>query len=373
MGGDPARPGAAGPARRAATEPGQGDETLPGVGAAAGPARPAKALPPDALLERLVPTCTRTFRLAGEALLCESNDERVVRLAEELFGRFGPPSDGSVEPLVLRVLVHAPADPAPLAPRPVFRTHAHLFTVVLGPHDSAAADVLAGRAFAVVSPALVEEGWRLQHQVIAALALGMLGPARGYVPLHSACLARGDRGVLVLGPSGAGKSTLAYAAARRGYRVVADDSVHLGGGEEPRAWGTPWQLQLLPDARALFPELAALEPRQQTNGELKLDVDLGALLPGSVATSAPLGPVLVLERRPGRTTIERLTDAEAAAVVEPAWPWQVGWTHRHQQRLDDVIARGVYRFVAGAEPGAAVDALDAFMEERWDRSAEDRG
>src|SRR5690606_41698331 len=103
----------------------------------------------------------------------------------------------------------------------------------------------------------------------------------------------------------------------------------------------------------------------QTNGELKLDVDLGALLPGSVATSAPLGPVLVLERRPGRTTIERLTDAEAAAVVEPAWPWQVGWTHRHQLRLDDVIARRRYRFVAGAEPGAAVRSEERRVGKEW--------
>src|SRR5690606_20590066 len=110
---------------------------------------------------------------------------------------------------------------APVSPTPVFRTHAHLFTIVLGPHDSAAADVLRGYAFAVVSPALVADAWRLQQQLLAALTLGMLGPARGYLPLHCACLTRGGRGVLVHGPSGAGKSTLAYAAARRGYQVVS--------------------------------------------------------------------------------------------------------------------------------------------------------
>ncbi|HEX7041363.1 MAG TPA: hypothetical protein VF202_14700 [Trueperaceae bacterium] len=327
--------------------------------------RRARALPPDAMLEQREPTHARTFRLAGEALLFECDDERVMELAAELFSRCGPPPVGG-EPLRLRVVTHAPDSPAPLAARPVFRTQAHLFTVVLGAHDSAAADVLSGQAFAAVTPRLVADGPRLQQQVIAALALAMLGPGRGYVPFHCACLFKGDRGVLLHGPSGAGKSTLAYAAARRGYRVVSDDSVHVGGDGEARTWGLPWQLQLLPEAERFFPELARLEPRLQANGEHKLDLDLESLFPGSVGASGPVGPSLVLARRPGGTVIERLPDAEAKALVEPAWPWQVGWTERHEALLEGLLERGVYRFASGSEPDAMVDALDAFMEGPWD-------
>lgn len=323
--------------------------------------RSAQALPPGSLLEHLQPTLHRTFRLAGDALRFETDDDRVLALADALFSTYGPATSDTADPLVLRVLVHAPAEPVPTFAKPMFRTHGHLFTVVLGPHDSGAADLLAGRAFAIVTPALVDVSWRLQQQVLAALALGMLGPARGYLPMHAACLTKGGRSVLIHGPSGAGKSTFTYAAVRRGYQVVTEDSLHIGGAGEPQVWGIPWQFQLLPDAIRFFPELEGLEPRLKANGEWKLDVDLARLHPGRVAASAPLGPLLLLTRRPGPTSIERVPGAEAATLVEPVWPWQVGWTPAHQALLDDVVRRGVHRFTTGAEPDAMVDALDAFL------------
>lgn len=321
--------------------------------------RPARALPPGSLLEQLQPTLGRDVRLAGETLRVETDDPRVMALAEAVFATYGPPADDAGEPLLLRVLVHAPPAPEPLFTKPVYRTQGHLFTVVLGRHDSGAADVVSGQAFAIVSPALVEVGWRLQQQVLATLALAMLGPARGYLPLHAACLTRGGRSVLVHGPSGAGKSTLTYAAVRRGYQVVSEDALQIAG--DGRVWGIPWQFQLLPDVPRFFPELAGLEPRLQANGERKIDVDLAGLHPGRVAPSAPLGPLLLLARRPGPTSIERVPDDEAAALVEPVWPWQVGWTAAQQGILDDVVRQGVYRFASGAEPDAMVDALEAFL------------
>lgn len=323
------------------------------------PERPA----PDAMLVGVEPALVRTFRLAGEALRFETNDERVLTLAGAMFDAYGPPPDRPGDPLALRVLVHAPASDAPPAAKPVYRAHGHLFTVVLGPHDSGAADLARGVAFATVQPALVAAGWPLQWHVISALALGMLGPARGYLPLHAACLERAGRSVLVHAPSGAGKSTFAYAAVRRGYRFVSDDSLHVGGTPEPRVWGVPWQAQLLPDVARFFPELAGASPRLQASGEWKLDVDLARAGFGGVAPSAPLGPVLLLERRSGPTRIERLPEADAARAIEAVWPWRFGWTEAHAARLADVVRQGVYRFASGADPDAMVDALDAFLAE----------
>ena len=322
--------------------------------------RPARALPANSLLEQLQPTMGRTFRLAGAALRFETDDERVMDLVATMFERYGPPADDPGDPLVLRVMVHAPAAPAPPFAAPVYRTHGHLLTIVVGPDDNAVADLLAGYAFAIVGPALVDVAWRLQ-QVIGTLSLAMLGPAGGHLPLHCACVTRGGRSVLVRGPSGAGKSTFTYACVRRGYQVVSDDVVHIGNGVEPRAWGIPWRFQLLPDATRFFPELAGSEARLQPNGERKIDVDVARRFPGRAAPSAPLGPVLLLSRRPGPTEIERVPDDEAASEVEPVWPWQVGWSATHQALLEGVVRNGVYRFATGAEPDAMVDALDAFL------------
>lgn len=326
--------------------------------------RRARALPPGSLLEGLAPHLRRTVGVAGERLELQSNDERLLSLAEELFARYGPPLEEAREPLVLRVLLNEPEAPAPLYPRPLYRTQAHLFALALGPHDSGSADLHTGFAFAVVSPALLADRWRLQRQLLATLGLALLGVARGHVPLHCAALTRDGRSVLVHGPSGTGKSTLAYAAARRGYQVVSEDAVHVSGAREPRVWGVPWQFQLMPDAARFFPELEGLEPRLQPNGKLKLELDLEAMRPGSVAPSAPLGPSLLLQRRPGPTRVERLAYQAAAELVEPAWPWQVGWTAAHEQRLEALLRAGVYRFASGAAPEELVDALDAFWEER---------
>jgi hypothetical protein len=322
--------------------------------------RPARALPANSLLEQLQPTMSRTFRLAGAALRFETDDQRVMNLAATMFERYGPPADDSGSPLVLRVMVHAPAAAATPFSTPVYRTHGHLLTIVLGPDDNGVADLLAGYAFAIVSPALVDVAWRLQ-QVIGTLSLAMLGPAGGHIPMHCACVTRAGRSVLVRGHSGAGKSTFAYACLRRGYQVVSDDVVHIVRGVEPRAWGIPWRFQLLPDVKRFFPELAGSEARLQPNGERKIDVDVAGQFPGRTVPSAPLGPMLVLSRRPGPTEIERLPDDEAVSEIEPVWPWQVGWSAMHQALLEGVARYGVYRLATGAEPDAMVDALDAFL------------
>lgn len=54
--------------------------------------------------------------------------------------------------------------------------------------------------------------------------------------LHASCAARVGAGVLVLGAPGAGKSDLVLRLIARGFRLVADDQVHVQGGV---AWPPP--------------------------------------------------------------------------------------------------------------------------------------
>jgi HPr kinase/phosphorylase len=86
-------------------------------------------------------------------------------------------------------------------------------------------------------------------------------------PVHATLVARytpqGWRGVLLRGPSGAGKSTLALALIVRGWRLVADDRVHLWRSGD-RAWGrAPDTLRGLLEARGVgvlaFPVLDCCE------------------------------------------------------------------------------------------------------------------
>ena len=54
-----------------------------------------------------------------------------------------------------------------------------------------------------------------------------LAECRGWLGLHAAAVAAGDRGILLPGPSGAGKSTIFRNADRAGLGVLSDDLVWL--------------------------------------------------------------------------------------------------------------------------------------------------
>src|SRR4029079_19031874 len=86
------------------------------------------------------------------------------------------------------------------------------------------------------------------------------------------------------------------AAARRGFQALAEDVVWIDT-VHGRWWGAPWTFHLLPDAPALFPELAGIEPRLEINGELKLPVELESVRPGSTVASAGPAGVVFLDRR----------------------------------------------------------------------------
>ena len=64
-------------------------------------------------------------------------------------------------------------------------------------------------------------------RILLPIALGVLGPALGVVPVHSACLAIDGAGLLIAGASGAGKSTLSVALAQEGFDFISDDWTYL--------------------------------------------------------------------------------------------------------------------------------------------------
>ncbi len=99
------------------------------------------------------------------------------------------------------------------------------------------------------------------HAMNAFLSIPLLELAkrRGLYPLHAACVARGDAGLLIAGASGAGKSTLSLALTKAGFAFLADDIVFLQRRrDELRVVGLPDQVDVSRGTVAMFPELAYL-------------------------------------------------------------------------------------------------------------------
>lgn len=98
-------------------------------------------------------------------------------------------------------------------------------------------------------------------------------------PIHGACVALDNRGVLLCGDSGAGKSSLSYACARAGWTYVSDDATMLlHGNSERMALGNCHQVRFRPSAAELFPEIAGLAITPRAEGKPSIEVPT-ALMP----------------------------------------------------------------------------------------------
>jgi hypothetical protein len=137
-------------------------------------------------------------------------------------------------------------------------------------------------------------------------ALSAALPARGFLGVHAACIVIDGRAVLLRGPHQEGKSVLAYAAASRGFRVVAGSTVWIAP-DDKEWWGIPRWIYLRSSARELFPGMPA-GPEVLIGGERKIEIGVAQGPAGGVAP----GIVVLLEQNPAESPrLEATSKAEA--------------------------------------------------------------
>ena len=313
------------------------------------------------------PTLERVYGLMAETLLFRTNDPALLAAADASFGRFPVPTDGR-PPLVVTLLSEAPRDGdgeadgrgegSALPARTRFRVHGRHYLITRG-DELAIVDGARGVATGFVSEATAADQSDARYSFIEAMSLSMLARNRGYLTIHAAGVVRNGIGVAIGGPAGSGKSTLAMACARRGFGVFAEDVVFVR--VLPAAiemWGQPWTQRLLADVRDLFPALAGIEGRLQPNGEVKIEVDLDAVLPGRAVPCAPAGPILGLVRGTGGPTRIEPADTD----LDLLWAWDGGWTSSHDGAAARLAAQPRYRLHMNGAPDEAVDVLEALLD-----------
>ncbi|MEO5926375.1 MAG: hypothetical protein ABIR70_21310 [Bryobacteraceae bacterium] len=107
-----------------------------------------------------------------------------------------------------------------------------------------------------------------------------------FIGVHAACVMRQGRSVLLCGDSHAGKSTLAYACVRSGWKFVSDNSLHWAAAPDDILVSGSASLRLREGSQALF----ASETRVVT--------------PLDSSPTAPTGPFVFLQRRPGPAVLQ---------------------------------------------------------------------
>jgi hypothetical protein len=296
----------------------------------------------------------------GFILRLQSNSPAIITAAETSFGRFGPAQPTETPDFSFRLMAREGDDgpPGPL----VFRLEGSLLYQTTGRDARLTANLAKGKAVGCFSPATLANPAFFRWHFLELAFLLML-EWRGWMGVHAAALAKNGRGVLLRAQSGGGKTTLAYACATRAnFQALAEDVVWLDS-QDNLWWGMPWSFHLLPDAKTLFPELAGYEPVLQTNGEMKLEVNLENIRPGSTTVSAQPQAVILVKRLPGEKSW-----LEPIQAVEARWIWPLGATGlemklpHHSQHLESLFQHKTYRLYFGDDIQAGIELLEAVFE-----------
>lgn len=229
------------------------------------------------------------------------------------------------------------------------------------------ADPERGEATGFVTPQLVSDRQTFRYKVVEALTLSLVTP-RDRQPLHAAALVRDGAAVVVTGPSGMGKSTLAYAAARQGIPVLAEDTVHLQSRPGLRVWGLPGFLHLPLDSHERFPELRGVPPTLTANGRKKLAVglrELDALPPLPFAEKAVLCLLARGDQEPRVKPID--PDAAVGRLMQDVEPGFDMFEQTIKRPLELLAGYGAWELSLPEHPANAIPALEQLMDRARER------
>jgi hypothetical protein len=315
----------------------------------------SETAPPDDPLLRHAPLAHAvTVPVLGVPVRFRSNSAAVLAAVHESFGRWVTESVAGDPQVDYRIILHpgteARAVRAPVTPRMPDPDRVFLHTA----GSLGVVDLRRGDAVAYVTEGLLADTEHFRYTLLEGLTL-VLVATHDRLPVHAAMIARRGVAVALAGPSGRGKSTVAYAAQRRGWRVLADDGVYVQTSPALRIWGRPAPLLLPGDARDRFPELAEREPTRQASGKLKIPVDSGLV---SQPDPVPEAVVCVLDRGPV-ATIEPLPPAElVAALIRDLEPGLELYGDAPARVAGMLAARGGWRLTLSADPAEAVGLLE---------------
>lgn len=304
------------------------------------------------------------FQPMGLHLHIETNHPAIVAAARASFGGFGS-GDATASPDIhLYLFAHewchdVTHDDGP-PKQPIYRTQGALIYQSTGRDSTLVADRERGLAYGYFSPSVLANPAFFRWHFLELAFFTML-EHRGIMGVHGAAVVKSGRAILLRAKSGGGKTTLAYAAARQKFQALAEDVVWLDLNKK-QWWGTPWHFHLLPDAKHLFSELALYQPTLQTNGEMKLEVNLHDIRPNSTTPSAQPGPIVLVERMSGQASqIHPLALNQAM----PLWLASYAGSEKnfpdYTKHIEALLDNKVYHLAFGDDIAQAVMLLETIL------------
>ena len=310
------------------------------------------------------------LQLLGGRFDFETDSARLLRLVRLAYAGLPPHRLAAVTPrfrVRLQLTPRAPAQRAGRTPEepPPVRPLAGA-GILCGAMDRAGFVALTPQlrtALIVVSQDLLRYPYHLRYELLEFAVYVLAARVQGLVPLHAACVGRGEEGLLLLGPSGSGKSTLVLHCLLDGLDFLAEDSV-LVRPAGLLATGVANFLHIRPDslpfldraARAGVLRKASVIRRR--SGVAKLEIDLRrpqyhlAAAPQRIRavvflSPARAGTASLLKPLRKSVALRRLAASQRYAATQP------GWSAFRRQ----LGALPAYELRRGAHPREAVAAV----------------
>jgi hypothetical protein len=327
--------------------------------------------PADPFGERHRPSLRECFQLMGGRFQFETDDPPLADIVRAAYSRL--PSHKFARPAPRFLVRLALADTH--GARSVMRTQSEPPRV----RSLAAGGILCGAmetanfvaltpeqhsALVVVSREMLGFPYHVRYEMLEFAVYVLASRAQGLVPLHAACVGRGDRGILLLGSSGSGKSTVSLHCLLAGLDFLAEDSVLV----DPNGLATgvanflhvrPDSLRFLEDAGRAIRESPVIRRR---SGVEKFEIDLRRPQYRLAAAPLRIGAVVFLSpRRAGARALlapmrkAQLTQKLAANQCYAAR--QPGWSVFTQR----VCRLPAFELSRGQHPLQAVEALKALL------------
>ena len=304
----------------------------------------------------------------GIRVTFESNDARVIEVVEDAFHAWHnvEHSPRLISDISARFRVHVETgEEAEPGHHAVIRTRSpDLPRTLLGsPRSVGIADAARREALLYTTSGLVRDAQHFRCNVLEALTFGVL-TRLDRMPLGAACITKGDTALLLVGSGGSGRSTLAYAAARAGYGVLAEERVTVQLEPRLRLWGTPGWLHLPLDAAEHFEELKDREPDLSVRGTPRIAIRTGSLdaLPAMPVAQRAAVCVLAPEKD-GQPALDTL---DAAALQEAMIAGLDPSSDLFSDSIGDAIAvlagHGGWRLRVGSDPHRALDHINAMFD-----------
>jgi hypothetical protein len=344
------------------------------------------APPPDPFGEHRRAALRERLQLLGGRFDFETDSARLLRIVRLAYAGLPPHRLPGVVPHFRVRLVLTPAARARRTKRagsepPPVRPLAG-GGILCGAMDRANFVALAPQqraALIVVSQDLLQYPYHLRYELLEFAVYVLAARAQGLVPLHGACVGRGDGGILLVGASGSGKSTLVLHCLLSGLDFLAEDSV-LVNPEGLLATGVanfvhlrPDSLRFLDDAQrsALLRKSSVIRRR---SGVAKLEIDLRRPQYQLAAAPLRLRAVVFLSSRKAGTrallkslgtanVLKRLAASQRYAAGQPGW----------NAFTRELSALPAYELRRGAHPREAVEAVRELLARRSARSSASQG